>query len=285
MDEQPWIVAFVADLFFSTRIEYAGRRLGYPAIIIETADQIGPPDSQPLDRQFAEHLIGRGATLIDQLTQWKPGLIIFDLGNSDIPWREWIPLITSVPATRRFPVLCFGSHVDVDTMRAAKEAGAREVVARSRFVHDMQDLIQKHIQVIDHQAIQESCQEALSEEAIRGLEEFNRGEYFEAHESLEEAWMGDPTPGRELYRAILQVAVAYFQIKRGNYKGAAKMFLRLRQWIEPLPDECRGVDIAQLRYSAANVHQALLALGPERIGEFDESLLKPVKFALDYGGK
>ena len=285
MDEQPWIVAFVADLFFSTRIEDAGRRLGYPAIVIETADQIGPPDSQPLDRQFAEHLIGRGATLIDQLTRWKPGLIIFDLGNSAIPWQEWIPLITSVPATRRFPVLCFGSHVDVETMRTAMEAGAREVVARSRFISDLQELIQKHIQVIDHQAIRESCQEQLSKEALRGLEEFNRGEYFEAHESLEAAWMDDPTPGRELYRAVLQVAVAYFQIKRGNYKGAAKMFLRLRQWIEPLPDECRGVDIAQLRYSAAMVHQALLALGPERIGEFDQSLLKPVKYARYHGGK
>ena len=285
MDEQPWIVAFVADLLFSTRIEDVGRRLGYPVIVIENADQIGPPDAEPLDRQFAEHLIGRGAALIDQLTHWKPGLIIFDLGNSAVPWREWIPLITSVPATRRFPVLCFGSHVDVETMRVAKEAGAREVVARSRFVRDMQDLIQKYIFVIDHEAIRESCQEPLSAEAIRGLEEFNRGEYFEAHESLEEAWKDDPTPGRELYRAVLQVAVAYFQIKRGNYKGAAKMFLRLRQWIEPLPDECRGVDIAQLRYSAAEVHQALLALGPERIGEFDHSLLKPVKYARYYGGK
>ena len=285
MDEQPWIVAFVADLLFSTRIEDVGRRLGYPVIVIENADQIGPPDAEPLDRQFAEHLIGRGAALIDQLTHWKLGLIIFDLGNSAVPWREWIPLITSVPATRRFPVLCFGSHVDVETMRVAKEAGAREVVARSRFVRDMQDLIQKYIFVIDHEAIRESCQEPLSAEAIRGLEEFNRGEYFEAHESLEEAWKDDPTPGRELYRAVLQVAVAYFQIKRGNYKGAAKMFLRLRQWIEPLPDECRGVDIAQLRYSAAEVHQALLALGPERIGEFDHSLLKPVKYARYYGGK
>jgi hypothetical protein len=48
----------------------------------------------------------------------------------------------------------------------------------------------------------------------------------------------------EVYRAVLQVAVAYFQIERGNYNGAAKMFLRLRQWIDPLPDYCRGIDIA-----------------------------------------
>jgi predicted metal-dependent hydrolase len=278
-EEQPWIVAFVADLFFSTRIEDAGRRLGYAVVIIEDADQIGPADSQALGRQFAEHLIGRGAALIDQLTQWKPGLIIFDLGNTGIPWREWIPLITSVPATRRFPVLCFGSHIEVETMRAAKEAGAQEVVARSRFVSDLQNLIRKHIHVIDHEVLRETCQEPLSAEAIRGLEEFNRGEYFEAHESLEHAWMDDSTPGRELYRAVLQVAVAYYQIKRGNYNGAAKMFLRVRQWIEPLPDKCRGVDVAQLRYSAERVHEALLALGPERIGEFDQSLLKPVKYA------
>jgi CheY-like chemotaxis protein len=222
MDEQPWIVAFVADLFFSTRIEDAGRRLGYPVIVIEDADQIGPADPQPFGRQFAEHLIGRGATLIDQLTQWKPGLIIFDLGNTGIPWREWIPLITSVPATRRFPVLCFGSHVEAETMRAAKEAGAREVVARSRFVRDMQDLIRKHIHVIDHEVLRETCQEPLSAEAIRGLEN-STGEYFRSFTNFLRRPGWTIPPGRG---SIGPYYRQWRTIRSRNYKGAAKMFLR-----------------------------------------------------------
>jgi len=110
------------------------------------------------------------------------------------------------------------------------------------------------------------------------LQEFNHGKYFEAHEFLEDAWNEDSSPGRELYRAILQVAVAYLQIERRNYNGAIKMFLRVRQWIDPLPGQCRGVDIDQLRSDAERVRQALLALGPERIGEFNHNLFHPVQY-------
>jgi len=274
--ETPLILGFVGDLYFSTRIEGAARRLGFQTKYIESAEEIAPPNLEPPERQFAEHLSGREAILLDQLTLWKPALIIFDLGNGNIPWREWIALITSVPATRRIPVLCYGSHVDVETMKEASAAGARQVVPRSRFVKDLPSLIQQYARVIDREALSTACQEPLSPVAVRGLEEFNRGEYFEAHESLEAAWKADSSSGRELYQAVLQVAVAYYQILRGNYSGAAKMFLRLRQWIDPLPDYCRGIHVASLRAEAQAVHQELLSLGPERIADFDRSRLRPV---------
>ncbi|HLE53165.1 MAG TPA: DUF309 domain-containing protein [Anaerolineales bacterium] len=239
------------------------------------AEEIAPPNPEPLERQFAEHLSGREAILLDRLTLWKPALMIFDLGNRNIPWREWIALVTSVPATRRIPVLCYGSHVDIKTMHEASAAGAQKVVPRSRFVQDLPGLIQQYARASDREALSTACQEPLSPMAVRGLEEFNRGEYFEAHESLEAAWKADNSSGRELYQAVLQVAVAYYQILRGNYSGAAKMFLRLRQWIDPLPDYCRGVHVANLRAEAQAVHQELLRLGPERIADFDRSLLRP----------
>ena len=274
--ETPLILGFVGDLYFSSRIESAARHLGFQSKFIESAEEIAPPNPEPSERQFAEHLSGREAILLDQLTLWKPALIIFDLGNGNIPWREWITLITSVPATRRIPVLCYGSHVDIKTMNEASAAGARHIVPRSRFVKDLPDLIQQYARLIDWEALTLACQESLPPMVVRGLEEFNRGEYFEAHESLEAAWKADNSSGRELYQAVLQVAVAYHQILRNNYNGAAKMFLRLRQWIDPLPDYCRGVHVANLRAEAQAVHQELLRLGPERIADFDRSLLRPV---------
>lgn len=105
---------------------------------------------------------------------------------------------------------------------------------------------------------------------------FNRGEYFEAHEVLEEAWKEDKTAGRDLYRSILQVAVAYYQIERGNYVGAMKMFLRVRRWIDQLPGLCRGVQVERLRRDAARVRQRLFELGPDNIGAFETKLFKPV---------
>jgi len=274
------IVGFVADLFFSVRIEEAARRLDYRVIWVEKADDVAPVDLEAPERQWAEHLQGRGAVLLDDLSRWAPALIIFDLNNDQIPWKEWIELITSVPATRRIPVMCFGSHMDVETMRAAKEAGADVVLARSRFVKELPDLINKYARSIDDEALRETCQQPLSQKAVEGLEEFNRGEFYEAHEYLEEAWMADESLGRNLYRGVLQVAVAYYHILQGNHNGAAKLFLRVRQWIDPLPPTCRGVDVARLRAEAREVHEELLRLGPERIGEFDRSLLRPVHFVL-----
>ena len=274
------IVGFVADLFFSVRIEEAARRLDYRVIWIEKADDVAPVDLEAPERQWAEHLQGRGAVLLDDLSRWAPALIIFDLNNDQIPWKEWIELITSVPATRRIPVMCFGSHMDVETMRAAREAGADVVLARSRFVKELPDLINKYARSIDDEALRETCQQPLSQKAVEGLEEFNRGEFYEAHEYLEEAWMADESLGRNLYRGVLQVAVAYYHILQGNHNGAAKLFLRVRQWIDPLPATCRGVDVARLRAEAREVHEELLRLGPERIGEFDRSLLRPVHFVM-----
>jgi hypothetical protein len=275
---QPLILAFVKDLNFAVRIESAAQLKGYQVMIIETAEQIAPPDQNELEIQYAEHLEGRGAVLLDKITQWHPALIVFDLGNDSVPWRDWITLISSVPATRRIPILCYGPHVDVEKMQTAKDAGAKEVVARSRFVNHLPDLIEKLARRINWVEMEETCQDQLSYFAKLGLEKFNRGEYFEAHDLLERAWMDDESIGSELYRAILQVAVAYYQILQGNYNGAAKMFLRLRQWIYPLPDFCRGINVAQLRREAQIVHQAILDLGPEMIDEFDHSLLKPVEY-------
>ncbi|MGW8249387.1 MAG: DUF309 domain-containing protein, partial [Anaerolineales bacterium] len=150
------------------------------------------------------------------------------------------------------------------------------VLARSRFSSALPQLIQKYARLPDYEALETACQDELSALALQGIEEFNRGEYFEAHESLEDAWNDDQSVGRELYRAILQVAVAYLQIERRNYAGAVKMFLRLRQWIEPLPERCRGVDVARLKTDAQLAYDHLVQLGPERIADFDRNLMGSV---------
>jgi len=130
--------------------------------------------------------------------------------------------------------------------------------------------------VVDRPALEVDCSGEMSALAVKGIELFNAGDYFEAHEALEHAWLAETGPVRELYRGVLQVAVAYLQITRQNYRGALKMFLRMRQWLDPLPDECLGIDVAQLRLEASEARATLEGLGEARIGDFDLSLLKPV---------
>ena len=122
------------------------------------------------------------------------------------------------------------------------------------------------------------CTGAIHPAAIKGMELFNAGEYWLAHEALEEAWKDESGAVRELYRAILQTAVAYLHITRGNYNSAIKMYGKVQKWIQPWPDVCRGIEIGQLRRNLDAVIEEVKRLGPDRLAGFDRSLFKPVRW-------
>jgi predicted metal-dependent hydrolase len=285
--DQPLIIGFISDLMFATRIEQAASLQGFRLRWIEGVETIDPQALPQPDRQqkisfqqAGEALSGTQVHLMEILTREHPALLIFDLGNTQVPWRTWLPLLKSDPATRRVPVVCYGAHVDKTSLVRAQRSGADAVLARSKFAASLPEILAKYARIPDNTPLEAACQVQLSPLAVRGLEEFNRGEYFKAHETLEEAWNADDSAARELYRAILQVAVAYLQIERGNYPGAMKMFWRLRQWIDPLPAVCRGVNVEQLRQDADRVYTALKSAGAEGISNFDRGLFKPVIFHL-----
>lgn len=272
----PVILIFCADLFFSMRIESVVQQGGFTPRVIETAEQIAPGASNvSLSTAPGEHLTGQGGALIDTVSRMQPTLMIFDMNNENLPWVDWIALLRSVPATRRIPVLAFGSHKNVEDMTRAKDAGASAVLARSRFVSEMAHLIEKYAVIPNLAGIQEACGDPLSALAAEGIRLFNAHEYFESHELLEDAWNEDTSEAKELYRAILQVAVAYLQVERGNLRGALKMFLRARQWFARLPAVCRGVNVEALIADAAQVETALREDGLDAV---DVTTFPPVKF-------
>ena len=125
-----------------------------------------------------------------------------------------------------------------------------------------------------------ACRLQLDPHVIEGLELYNAGEYFECHEVLENAWRAEKGPVRELYRGILQVAVGYYHIRRGNYVGALKMFKRCRRWLAPFPDACQGINLGGLRRDMQAVEDAIVRLGPDRIAYFDKKLFKPVEYTI-----
>lgn len=55
-----------------------------------------------------------------------------------------------------------------------------------------------------------------------GLEAYDAGDFFEAHELLEPAWMGTDVPAeRALLQGVIKVAAAYVHGVRGNPAGIA----------------------------------------------------------------
>ncbi len=65
---------------------------------------------------------------------------------------------------------------------------------------------------------------AAREEAFAaGVAAFERGDFFEAHELLEPAWMGtDDLVERDLYQGLIKLAAAFVHEVRGNRRGTVK---------------------------------------------------------------
>ncbi len=123
-----------------------------------------------------------------------------------------------------------------------------------------------------------ACQGKLPVLAVHGLALFNAQEFFEAHEALELAWREEAGPVRELYRGILQIAVAYYHIRRGNYRGAVKMFHRARTWLDPFPGRCCGINLEDFRAGYQRVEASLRVGGAGHIDTFDFDLFRPIQY-------
>ena len=63
-----------------------------------------------------------------------------------------------------------------------------------------------------------------------GVEAYERGDFFEAHEILEPAWMGtDDSAERDLYQGLIKLAAAFVHGVRGNPAGIAKNLTGARE--------------------------------------------------------
>jgi len=122
------------------------------------------------------------------------------------------------------------------------------------------------------------CDGPLHPQAAEGLRQFNAGRYFEAHEALENAWNAERGEVRNLYRGILQVAVVYLHLTRGNFAGAIKVYERSKKWLTKWPAECKGVQVSRLRADLEAVMRRVRALDPNKRFGFDMSTLKPVEW-------
>ena len=124
----------------------------------------------------------------------------------------------------------------------------------------------------------EESPEGLPDLVLKGIEEFNRGEFYECHEYLEEAWMQEPRRVRFLYQGILQVGVGFYHLQNGNWRGATGLLrngsARLREF-EPVT---LGVDVAKLVRESERCLLELEELGRERIDEFDLSEVPKIEW-------
>jgi uncharacterized protein len=82
----------------------------------------------------------------------------------------------------------------------------------------------------------------LSTEYLRGIELFNREQYFECHEALESLWLRSDGIEREFLHAMIQIAASLHHLQRGNLIGAASIYQRARQRLITMPEVVMRLD-------------------------------------------
>ena len=121
------------------------------------------------------------------------------------------------------------------------------------------------------------CRDAPPRLLRRGIDQFNRGAWFEQHETLEELWRAERREVRGLYQGILQVGVAMHHLRNRNYHGAVYMLRRGALHLRPFTPRCQSVDVADLLVQAARILAAVERLGRTGLERFDQALAPRVR--------
>ena len=112
----------------------------------------------------------------------------------------------------------------------------------------------------------------------RGIEEFNRGCFFECHDTLEDLWHETRGVDRLFLQGLIQVSVGFYHLLNRNYKGATSQFTRGLNKLQKYRPSHLGIDLEDFLNNVIG----WLALAEKGLtgdpAEIDESKVPKLKF-------
>ena len=81
----------------------------------------------------------------------------------------------------------------------------------------------------------------------KGLEAFNSGRFYDAHEHWEEVWLETLDPEKMFLQGLIQVAAAFHHYSRANRQGTQNLLQAGLAKIERFPHAHRGLELEPLR--------------------------------------
>lgn len=93
----------------------------------------------------------------------------------------------------------------------------------------------------------------------QGLQLIRDGEYFEAHEELEDEWRTAPAAERDFLQGLVHVAVAWLHAGRGNRNGCERQLLKAERRLGGYRPRHRGVDVDRILDDVATARKLVAA--------------------------
>ena len=76
---------------------------------------------------------------------------------------------------------------------------------------------------------------------------FNRGEFYEAHDVLEQLWLADKEgPKGKFYKGLIQLAGAFVHLQKGRLRPAGALFKLARTNFESYGNSYHGLEMGRV---------------------------------------
>ena len=104
----------------------------------------------------------------------------------------------------------------------------------------------------------------MDEAFWQGVSEFNQGEFYACHDTLEALWMESSEPTKSFYQGILQIAVAVYHLENCNWQGAVTLLGEgIRRLYSYQPDYGE-INVTHLVEQSSELLQFLQPIPPEK---------------------
>jgi uncharacterized protein len=107
----------------------------------------------------------------------------------------------------------------------------------------------------------------------KGMELFNRGEFYEAHEIWEDAWTDAQMDDRHLLQGLIQVAAGFFKLQTGMPTGTLKLLEKAEGHLRAVPPDCHGLNLETLLAAVVSWRATAKRMVEEWRTDFDAALL------------
>ena len=114
--------------------------------------------------------------------------------------------------------------------------------------------------------------EAIPDEFWQGVEQFNSGDYYTCHDTLEALWMDATEPQKTFYQGILQIAVGLYHLSNQNWRGAVILLGEGTNRLGYYQPDYAEINVEKLIAESRELLVTLQEAGAEKIGEFAESI-------------
>jgi predicted metal-dependent hydrolase len=113
--------------------------------------------------------------------------------------------------------------------------------------------------------------EAAEKEALfqKGLMEYEKGDYFEAHEAWEDLWSDYNLPDRKFIQGLIQLSVSFVHLRNGNMNGARSLLKKCSEKFEPYQHLQRGINMNELKMGIETVALAYEEIDDPTIFDWD----------------